>query len=486
MHLRSVFRLVAQILIFIAVLMVIPAVIALAHGEEKAFMGFFLSIGIIVAIGLYVTKWTDGEDYRLFTARDGFLFTTMTWILATAFGALPLLIAGTFPDFSSCFFEIMSGFTTTGATAMTDIESNFKSILFWRSMTNWLGGMGIVVLFVAFLPALGASAGTFHLMGAESVGPVKGKLTPKTQTTAILLWGIYLGFTILETVFLMLGGLNLYDAVTVSFSTLSAAGFCVKNSSIGTFNSSYVEIVVIVFMLISGANFALYYKAFTGKIRDCLKNTELRWYLAIVALASVLGSVWLLAEGTFPTFGEALRKMSFHVISIITTTGFATADYTLWPTFPMMLLFLVTFIGGCAGSAGGGVKVVRVSVAAKSGVNLIKKKIHPMSVVQLKDSDGVVTPDVVHSIFCFLGAYIITWLIGCVIISMSGIDLLTCASATILTLGNIGIGFGNIGPTGSFAMFPLWTRWVFSFLMLVGRLELFTVYVLFSRTFWKR
>ena len=486
MHLKSVFRLVAQILIFIAILMMIPAIIAVSHGEDKAALSFFITIGVIVAMGIYVTRWTDGEDYRQFTARDGFLFTSMTWVLATAFGALPLLLSGTFPDYSSCFFEIMSGFTTTGATAMTEIEGNFKSILFWRSMTNWLGGMGIVVLFVAFLPALGASAGTFHLMGAESVGPVKGKLTPKTQTTAIILWGIYLGFTILETIFLLFGGLSLYDAVTVSFSTLSAAGFCVKNSSIGSFNSSYVEVVVIVFMLISGANFALYYKAFTGKIRDCLKNTELRWYLAIVAAASLSGSIWLLVTGTYSGFGEALRKMSFHVISIVTTTGFATADYTLWPTFPMMLLFLVTFIGGCAGSAGGGVKVVRVSVATKSGLNLIKKKIHPMSVVQLKDSDGVVTPDVVHSIFCFLGAYMITWLVGCVIISMSGLDLLTCASATILTLGNIGIGFGNIGPTGSFAMFPLWTKWVFSFLMLVGRLELFTVYVLFSRTFWKR
>jgi trk system potassium uptake protein TrkH len=486
MHLRSVFRLVAQILIFIAILMLIPTTIALVKHEEQAAFGFFLTIGIIVAVGIFVTRWTDGQDYRSFSARDGFLFTTVTWVLATAFGALPLLISGTFPDFTSCFFEIMSGFTTTGATTMTDIEGNYQSILFWRSMTNWLGGMGIVVLFVAFLPALGASAGTFHLMGAESVGPVKGKLTPKTQTTAMILWGIYLGFTILETIFLLFGGLSLYDAVTVSFSTLSAAGFCVKNSSIGSFNSSYVEVVVITFMLISGANFALYYKAFTGKIKDCLKNTELRWYLTIVGTASVLGAVWLLGEGVFETFGEALRKMSFHVISIVTTTGFATADYTQWPTFPMMLLFLVTFIGGCAGSAGGGVKVVRVSVATKSGLNLIKKKIHPMSVVQLKDSDGIVTPDVVHSIFCFLGAYMITWLIGCVIISMSGIDLLTCASATILTLGNIGIGFGNIGPTGTFAMFPLWAKWVFSFLMLVGRLELFTVYVIFSRTFWKR
>lgn len=486
MHLKSVFRLVAQILVFVAILMLVPAIIAIGHNEKTAALGFFLSIFIMFGIGYVVIMLTEGVDYRLFSARDGFLFTTLTWILATAFGALPLLISGTFPDYSSCFFEIMSGFTTTGASTLTNIEANFKSILFWRSMTNWLGGMGIVVLFVAFLPAIGASAGTFHLMGAESVGPVKGKLTPKTRTTAMWLWGIYLGFTILETVLLLCGGLNLYDAVTVSFSTLSAAGFCVKNASIGAFNSTYVEVVVIVFMIISGANFALYYKAFTGKIRDCLKNTELHWYLFILSVCSVLGAFWLLGNGVFATFGTALRKMMFHIVSILTTTGFATADYTSWPTFPLLLLFLVTFMGGCAGSAGGGIKIVRVSVVTRSGINLIKKKVHPMSVVQLKDSDGIVSSDVIHSIFCFLGVYIITWLLGSVIIATTGVDLLTCLSSTILTLGNIGIGFGEVGPAGNFAFFPLWSKWVFSFLMLVGRLELFTVYVLFSRAFWKR
>ena len=486
MHLKSVFRLIAQILIFVAVLMLVPGFIAVANHEKPAVSGFFITISVMVVTSLVVIIFTKGVDYRQFSARDGFLFTTLTWVLATAFGALPLLISGTFSDYSSCYFEIMSGFTTTGATTLTDIESNFRSILFWRSMTNWLGGMGIVVLFVAFLPAIGATAGTFHLMGAESVGPVKGKLTPKTQTTAMWLWGIYLGFTILETIFLMFGGLSLYEAVTVSFSTLSAAGFCVKNASIGAFNSTYVEVVVIVFMIIAGANFALYYKAFTGKVKDCLKNTELHWYLTIIATCSLLGAFWLLGSGVFTTFGTALRKMTFHIVSVLTTTGFATADYTTWPAFPMLLLFLVTFIGGCAGSAGGGIKVARISVISRSGVNLIKKKVHPMSVVQLKDSDGIVSADVIHSIFCFLGVYLTTWLIGSVVISMSGVDLLTCLSSTILTLGNIGIGFGKVSPSGNFAIFPLWAKWVFSFLMLVGRLELFTVYVLFSRAFWKR
>lgn len=486
MHLKSVFRLISQILIFVAILMIAPTGIAIGHREWTAAYSFMITIVIMVTLSVIVIILTRGQDYRNFSARDGFLFTTLTWVLATAFGALPLLLSGTFPDYTSCYFEIMSGFTTTGATTMTEIESNFKSILFWRSMTNWLGGMGIVVLFVAFLPALGAGAGTFHLMGAESVGPVKGKLTPKTQTTAMWLWGIYFGFTILETGLLFFGGLSLYDAVTVSFSTLSAAGFCVKNANIGSFNSAYVENVVIVFMIISGANFALYYKAFTGKIRDLFKNTELHWYLFIIFVTSLLGATYLVQTGVFTSIEVAVRKMMFHIVSIITTTGFATADYTLWPTFPVMLLMLVTFVGGCAGSAGGGMKVVRISVVCKSGLNVIKKRIHPAAVYQMRDSDGIVEDSLIHSIFSFVAVYIITWLLGSIIISLTGHDLLTCLSATLLTLGNIGIGFGNIGPTGSFAMFPLWSKWVFSFLMMVGRLELFTVYVIFSRAFWKR
>jgi len=486
MHIKSVIRLVAQILVFVALLMLIPALIAVIHEEWQAFSGFILTISLMMVLSILAIILTKGQDYSQFSARDGFLFTTLTWILAAAFGAIPLLISRTFDNYTSCYFEIMSGFTTTGASTLADIESCFKSILFWRSMTNWLGGMGIVVLFVAFLPAIGASAGTFHLIGAESVGPVKGKFTPKTRTTAIWLWGIYFGFTALEVIFLCAGGLDLYNAVTVAFSTLSAAGFCVKNASIGGFNSAYVEIVVTVFMIVSGMNFALYYKAFTGKLRDVLKDTEMHWYLFITFAASLAGAVYLNASGTFDTIGLAFRKMLFHIVSVLTTTGFATADYTTWPTFPIMLLVMVTFIGGCAGSAGGGIKVVRVSVVCKSGMNVIKKRIHPSSVVQLKDSDGVVNQEVVTSIFAFVSVYIITWIIGSVIIALTGQDLLTCLSSTLLTLGNIGIGFGKVSPAGNFTIFPLWSKWVFSFLMMIGRLELFTVYVIFSRAFWKR
>ena len=486
MHLRSVFRLVARIMIFIAFLMLIPTMIAVYFNETGAIKGFVITVFLMIFSGFFAFLPSTAENYDAFTVRDGILFTALSWTVATLFGALPLLLSGTFPDFTSCFFEIMSGFTTTGATVLTDIESCSKSILFWRSMTNWLGGMGIVVLFVAFLPAINAGAGTFNIIGAESVGPVKGKLTPKTKSTAVWLWTIYLGFTVLETIFLLFGGLSLYDAVTVSFSTLSAAGFCVKNASIGAFNSAYVEVIVIIFMFIAGMNFALYYKAFTGKLKSVLRDTEMHWYATITLFSSVLGAAVLVSGHVFDSFAVALRKMTFHVVSILTTTGFATADYTLWPSFPVMLLFFVSLIGGCAGSAGGGMKVTRISVVCKSGLNTIKKKIHPSAVVQIRDGEGVISHDIVESIFTFVCVYIITWIVSSVIISLTGQDLLTCLSSTLLTLGNIGIGFGKVNPTGSFAIFPLWSRWLFSFLMMVGRLELFTVYVVLSRAFWKR
>ena len=485
MHIKKVFRLLAFIIFFISSLMLIPMFISLFLGEIKAVLGFLISILSMCGFSLIVFLLTRKEDYNYFSQRDAFLFTTLTWILGTAFSALPLLYSGTFQDYSSCFFEIMSGFTTTGATCLSDIEGCFKGILFWRSMTNWLGGMGIVVLFVAFLPALGATGSTFSLMGAESVGPVKGKLTPKTKTTAIALWGIYIGFTLLETIFLLLGGLSLYDSITVSFSTLSAAGFCVKNQSIGSFNSVYVESVVTVFMIIGGANFSLYYKAFTGKIKNALQDSELKWYLSIILVLTLLGTIYLRLSGYYLNIFTAFRYMIFSVVSIITTTGFATTDYCLWPSFPIMLLILTMFIGGCAGSAGGGIKVTRIRTLCLSSYNSIKRRIHPSGIFYVRENGRALDTGTISSIKTFFGVYIISILLGTVVVSLTGIGLETCFSSVILSIGNIGIGFGQTGPAGNFVLFPLWSRWVFSFLMLCGRLELLTVYVLLAKSFWK-
>ena len=488
MDFKKNIKLLAIVQIFIAFLMVVPYLVSLSFGEMRAAHSFLLTMVLMVFLSGAALLILHDTELTNFKQRDGFFFVSFTWIIATAFGALPLLLSGEFPTFSAAFFEIMSGFTTTGATYLSDIERCGKGILFWRSMTNWLGGMGIVVLFVALLPAIGANmgAGTFHMMGAESVGPVKGKLTPKTKTTAIALWGIYVGFSVLETIFLLFGGLNLYDSVTVTFSTMAAAGFCVKGSSIGTFNSAYVDVVVTTFMLIAGANFALYYKAFTGKLKSALKDAELRWFISIWFICSLLAALQLENTNTYPNFFQAFRYASFHIASVLTTTGFATANYLTWPTFSIMLVILMMFIGGCAGSAGGGMKVTRIATLCKMVSNTVKKRIHPSSVTKVRLGDDIIHEDTLLSIASFCAMYIIIWLVGAVLLTISGIDTETCMAASILSLGNIGIGFGKVGPTGNFSIFPSWSLWVCSFEMLLGRLEIFTVLSLLSRTFWKR
>jgi trk system potassium uptake protein TrkH len=483
MNIKQDLRLLAYILAFIAFLMGIPTVMAYYNGESQALLGFAYSYLAIALFCLFVALFTWGHKNKNIGTRDGYLFVTFTWILGAAFTSIPLLVSGSYPDYASAYFEVMSGYTTTGATVLTQIEDNPSSILFWRSATNWLGGMGIVVLFVALIPKIGT--GGNRLVGAESVGPTKDKLTPKIQNTAIILWGIYVGFSVLETIFLLFGGLSLYDAVTVTFSTMAAAGFCVKNSSIGTFNSAYVEIVVTIFMLIGGANFALYYKAMTGKIKTVLVDGELRAYLSIFSICTLLIAGYLTYNGFYSSFPTALRYSAFQNASIITTTGFATANYVLWPTFPQMILLLLFFVGGCAGSAGGGIKVVRVVIAIKAGIAHIKQRIYPNGVFPVKVGKTVVEDSVILSISGFIAIYVATGLIGAAIIALSGSGMMTSFAASFLCLGNIGIGFSQVGPTGNFAFFPSSIKWVCAFLMLCGRLELYTVFALFTKFFWR-
>ena len=402
---------------------------------------------------------------------------------APAFGALPLFISGTFETYPQCYFEIMSGFTTTGATALSSIEDKMKSILFWRNMTNWLGGMGIVVLFVALLPFMG-TRGT-SLVGAESVGPTKDKLTPKIQHTAFALWAIYAFFSLIQTLLLWIK-IPLFDAVTVMFGTMGAAGFSAKNSSIGGYHSPYVDVVVTIFMIIAGSNFALYFKVLKGKWRDVIRDAELRQYLLIITVFTLLITLNLHSHNSYGSFFTAMRYAAFHVASIITTTGFATFDYNFWPAFSKTLLVMLFFVGGCAGSAGGGIKVVRISMLLSLAKNAIRKRLHPEAVTPLIYSGSIVKPDVILSVAGFVAAYILTGFIGTLLFSLSGYDFETCFTASFLLLGNIGIGMHDVGPSGNFSIFSDSLLTVGSFLMLVGRLELFTVYALFTKTFWKR
>ncbi len=477
-------KILAIIEMVIALLMAVPTAMAVYLGEREALRGFFVAyaaIFLFVSVAFIISFKAKSTGMQ---RRDGYLIVTLTWIITTTFSAIPLVASGAYESFSSAYFEIMSGFTTTGATVLTEIESLPRSILFWRSQTNWIGGMGIVVLFVALLPALGVS-GTI-LVNAETVGPTKDKLTPKIKNTALILWSIYLGFSVLQTALLRLGGLDLYDAVTITFSTMSAAGFSVKNGSIGSYNSAYIDAVVTAFMLISATNFALYYKAMTGRISSVIKDGELRAYLGIWAVVTLLITACLAITQTFSTLGQSLRYSAFQSASIMTTTGFSTIDYQLWPSFGQFLLFLLFFVGGSAGSAGGGIKVIRIAALFKMGRSQLKSRIHPRGVFQVRVGQTTLSKDLLISISTFFGVYILTGLTGSAILSLGGADLATSISASFLCLGNIGIGFGQVGPTGNFSFFAPALQWFCSFLMLVGRLELFTVYVLFTGHFWRR
>jgi len=482
-NLKQDFKLLSVIQLFIGVLMGIPTYLAWRYGEFASFRAFVITLIAIAAVSFVVLRlsWKTKSNYM--GTNDGLFFVTFTWVIATAFSALPLYFSHSYPTYADAYFEIMSGFTTTGATVLSTIEDKPLSILFWRSMTNWLGGMGIVVLFVAFLPMLGVT-GTI-LVNSESVGPTKDKLTPKIGQTALILWSLYIGLSALEVIILLCAGLDLYSAVTVTFSTMSAAGFCVRNASIGGFGKASVEIIVTVFMMISGANFALYYKLLRGKVKQVSHDGELQWYLGIFALTTLLSVGVLLSNHVYGSFFTALRYAAFQTASIMTTTGFSTTDYQLWPQASQMLLFLLFFVGGCAGSAGGGIKVIRVRALLTLGKNTITRRLHPNAVITNKVGDSIFTDKILMEIAGFVGMYIATGLIGSIVLALSGADFATAISGSFLCLGNIGIGFGKVGPTGNFASFPSWTKWFLSFLMLAGRLELFTVYALFSPEFWR-
>lgn len=483
MNIRSVCRTLSLLIAFCALIMLIPLFIGLNKGEIESVKAFVITIIIMLCVAGITILLTHKKGVSMkIGPKESYVIVTFTWILITLFGALPLYLRKVLPSYSACYFEIMSGFTTTGATAINNIEANDASILFWRNMTNWLGGMGIVVLFVALLPTFGVK-GT-ALVGAESVGPTKDKLTPKIQNTALALWLIYIALSVLETVLLLFGGLDLFDAVTVTFGTMGAAGFTPTNTSIAAFNSPYVEWVCIVFMFLAGGNFALYFKLLKKQVKKVAKDGELRLYFSIVLAATLLVSINLFVSAGLRA-SDSIRNAAFMVVSFITTTGFSNTSYQNWPIFSQMILFVLCFIGGCAGSAGGGIKVIRIATITKLGTNSITKRLYPNSVTKVKIGEDSFKSETVSSICGFIGAYLITLALGTVIISLTGKDLVTCFSSCILTLGNIGIGLGGIGMDFSFSIYPEWALWVFSFLMLVGRLELFTVYALFSRRFWR-
>lgn len=478
-----VLRIISYLLVLVSGFMLIPAAMAWYTGEYSALRGFVPPV-ILSLVNFLVMHFIFRKKIpENLSVKDGFLFVTLSWALASFIGSLPFYFSGSIPSMADAYFETMSGFTTTGATILSEIESLPMSILFWRSLTHWLGGMGIVVLTVAVLPLLGI--GGLQLIQAEAPGPTVDKLTPRITETAKILWLIYTGLTAAQTILLMLAGMNLFDALTHTFGTLATGGFSPKNTSVGHYNSAMVDWIITIFMVLAGINFTLHFRFMTGRYRTLLRDSELKSYLLIFAAATAI-IAWDIYGTAYSTAADALRYAGFQASTILTTTGFATADYEKWPALSQTILVVLMFIGGCSGSTGGGIKVIRIITLLKQALNEMKYLLHPRGVFTLKINGQPVKKDIVYAISGFFFLYILILLASTTLAASSGSDFLSSFTASLATLGNIGPGLGLVGPTKNFGFYPDYMKWTFSFTMMTGRLELYTVLILFTKGFWKK
>lgn len=480
---KPVLHTIGAFLFILGLLMAVPLGCSLYYGEGDA-QGFALSF--LITSGAGFACYMAGkprEGKTLLGHREGFLIVSAGWILASFFGGLPYMIHGTLPAFTDAYFETMSGFTTTGATVITKIEGLPHGILLWRSMTQWLGGMGIIILSVAVLPFLGV--GGRQLFKAELPGPVKDKLEPRIADTARSLWMVYGILTVIGFIFLLLGGMSVFDAVNHSLCTMATGGFSTKDSSVAWFNSAYIDGVFIVFMLLAGINFTLHYRALTGNFRSLFRNSELRFFLGTVLAAALLITVDLRLH-LFADLGKAFRYALFQVSSIMTTTGFVTDNFSKWPAFSQIILVILMFIGGSAGSTGGGIKCVRLLLIFKDSYRELYRLIHPHAVTQIKLDHMTVPPDVMKSIWGFFALYIGLATLATILISSLGLDMLTSFTSVAATIGNIGPGLGLVHPESTYSGIPAAGKWILSFCMLIGRLEIYTILVLLLPEFWKK
>ncbi|MGM0565700.1 MAG: TrkH family potassium uptake protein [Bacteroidota bacterium] len=447
---------------------------------EMDFWPLLLSGAITVFLGLSLFL-IFRKAPKTMSKREGYIIVSFSWVIISVFGALPLFFSGV-ANYADAFFETVSGFTTTGATILTDIEGVSKGLLFWRALTHWIGGMGIIVLSLAILPVLGI--GGMSLFVAEVPGPTPDKLHPRITATAKRLWGIYVLLTFVETLLLMLGGMDLFDGLSHAFATMATGGFSTRDASIAAF-SPYIQYVILVFMLLAGTNFTLHYLALHGKLKEVFQNEEYRYYLGLLALASLIISLVLIFNAGMPV-EKAIRDALFQVVAIVTTTGFITSDYLLWPGFLWMLIFLLMFTGGSAGSTGGGIKIMRQLLILKNSFLELKRIIHPNAVIPVRFNGRAVPGNVMYNIMAFFVIYLIIFATSTLIMSSMGLDYETAIGSAAATLGNIGPGIGGVGPVENYAGIPLGGKWFLSFLMILGRLELFTVLIILSPAFWRR
>ena len=480
MNFRLVFKVTGKTLLVEAAAMILPMLVGLIYGESPR--PFLLAILITAAVGGALTLLKS--DTKLF-AREGFFTVGLIWVLFGVFGALPFHFSGYFNSFVDCLFECISGFTTTGATILSAIEGLPYGILFWRSFTHWLGGMGVLVLTIALLPSLGSRSA--FLMQAESPGPIKSKLVPKTAQSSKILYGIYLALTVIMILCLLAAGLPLYDSVVTAFGTAGTGGFAVKNLSIAAYASPAVEVIVTIFMLVFSVNFSMYFLLLCSKWRQVLKSDELRFFIGIVLASGILITVNIYGNyADTMGVGNALRHAFFQVASIISTSGFASTDFNLWPEFSRCLLVCLMFVGACAGSTGGGIKCSRILLMFKSLRRQILQAIHPRAVYVVKLDGQAVEERDLQKTHIFLAAYMLILAVGVLIVSLDNFSFTTTTTAVITCLSNVGPGLDLIGPMGNFSIFSPLSKLLLSLFMIIGRIEIIPILVLFSRNAWKR
>ena len=469
---------IGRILLTEAALLVLPLLVTFLYGESP--VPFLIPILLLALCG-GAMGWKKPKSTALY-ARDGLAVVALAWICMSLFGALPFVLSGDIPNYVDAFFETVSGFTTTGSSILTEIEPLSRGGLFWRSFTHWVGGMGVLVFVMAILPMNDGHG--MHLMRAEVPGPTVGKLVSRMSDTAKILYSIYLVMTVVEIVLLLAGGMPLYDAAIHAFGTAGTGGFSCRNLSVGAYDSVYFDVVIGVFMLLFGVNFNLYYFLLIRRFRDVLHSEELRAYLLIVA-ASVL-AIAVNISHLYQSFAASLRYAFFQVSSIITTTGYATADFNAWPAFSKAILVILMFVGACAGSTGGGMKVARIVILAKTSVCDMRKMLHPNAVATVRFEGKPIGEKNIRSVHLFLTVYLIVFTISCLLLSLEEMDLVTTFTAVAACMNNIGPGLEVVGPMGNFASFSSWAKVLLSFDMLVGRLEIFPMLLLFAPSIWKR
>ena len=478
---KVIFNIIGFLLVLDGIAMLFGIPFSIYYHDNDIFALLISGAGTSL-IGFVMYYFTKGSDKEL-RKREGYIVVSLGWIAMTIFGAIPFIVHGSIPNITDAFFETMSGFTTTGASILNDIEAMPHGLLFWRSLTQWLGGMGFIVLSLAILPILGI--GGMQLFVAEVPGPTKDKIHPRVRETAKRLWGIYVIFTVVEILLLNVGGMDIFDSICHSFTTMATGGFSTKQNSIAYYGSPFIQYVIVLFMFIAGMNFSLHYYWLHRKVKVVTQNEEFKFYSFLIISFTILITVGMLFSGN-NDFELTFRESLFQVVSMITTTGFVTADYVMWGVFFHVIFFLLLFIGGSAGSTGGGIKVVRHLLLIKNSALELRRLVHPRAVIPVRYNKAAVNQEIIFNIMAFLLFYIAIFILGTLLLAFIGLDFLTSMGAVATSLGNVGPAIATVGPIENFSHIPDVGKWILSFLMLMGRLELFTVLIIFSPSFWKK